>query len=88
MLGAIYYVDASSESTRFCYDDARGSPQRARWDELDPAMVRSLPHERGFVEPERGDLVVIPAGWLRHWVPPIAESGSVRTVVVLNMVCM
>ena len=81
-------MDAPPKSTRFCYDDATGTPQRARWEEFDPAMVRSFepPGAKRFVEPERGDLVVVPAGWLRHWVPPI--DGGVRTVVVLNMVCL
>merc|ERR1712146_50781 len=57
----------------------RGGVLRGHADELDPAMVRTLPHERAFVEPNQGDLVVVPAGWLRHWVPPI-DGDSVRTV--------
>lgn len=82
------HVSCILGSTRFCYDDATGTPQRARWEQLDPLMVRSLHSQgRGHVEPEAGDLVVMPAGWLRHWVPPI-RGDAVRTVVVLNMVCL
>ena len=88
-LGAIFYVDAPPRETRLCYDDGAGTPQRARWEEFDPRMVRSLRGHggRGYVEPAAGDLVIMPAGWLRHWVPPI-EGDSVRTAVVLNLVCL
>lgn len=87
VLGAIFYVDAPP-GTRLCYDDGRGTPERARWDEYDPGMVRDV--GRGHVAASRGDLIVAPLGWLRHWVPPVRVDGAVpvRTAVVLNMACL
>lgn len=59
-LGAIFYLDAPPGSTRLCYDDAEGTPQRERWEKYDPRMVRSP--GRGYVEAVAGDLIIIPVG--------------------------
>lgn len=85
-LGAIFYIDAPApRRARMCYDGARGSEPRARWEAHDPAMVRDVP--LGHVEMDEGDLLIAPVGWLRHWVPPI-EGDSARTTLILNMVCL
>jgi len=83
--GAIFYVDAP-EGTRFCYDDSLGTPARERWETYDPALVGPLAETRHHVEPQTGDLILAPVGWLRHWVPPVDADG--RTAVVFNVVCL
>ncbi|KAH8050163.1 hypothetical protein JL722_11543 [Aureococcus anophagefferens] len=75
--GAIFYVDAP-EGTRFCYDDSLGTPTRERWETYDPALVGPLAETRHHVEPQTGDLILAPVGWLRHWVPPWTRAADGR----------
>ena len=50
------------------------------------ALVGPLAETRHHVEPQTGDLILAPVGWLRHWVPPVDADG--RTAVVFNVVCL
>lgn len=86
--GAVFYVDAPPP-TILCFankDDLLG--HKAKWERNAPILTKDLGVDRGYIAAEAGDLILFPVGYVRHWVPPIRGDGVVRTVVVMNMVCL
>jgi hypothetical protein len=89
--GGIFYLDVP-KGTRFCFSNS--SDTKHRWEKYAPDMTEDLfpgaPHSNypGYVEPRQGDIVLVPVGWLNHWVPRM-EFGKdeKRTSVVFNMIC-